>query len=268
MASAGQSWLKFLGTAGARFVMLKQLRASGGLWARIGRTHLLIDPGPGTLVRALSSRPALDASQLAAILLTHRHLDHANDVNVMIEAMTEGGFKRRGQLFAPREALEDDPVVLRYSRQFVQQIQVLEEGGDYSVGDLKVRTPLRHVHGAETYGLVLEAPGTPKVALIVDTRFFDALLEAYAGADVLVIHTVRYDRGDTTPEEILHLNVVDAERLIRHIRPKLAVLTHFGMTMVRAKPWVVAEELSQRTGLRVVAASDGMRLDLDSLSAT
>jgi len=42
--------LKFLGTAGARFAMLRQLRASGGLWLRWEDTNLLIDPGPGSLV--------------------------------------------------------------------------------------------------------------------------------------------------------------------------------------------------------------------------
>ena len=81
-------WIKFLGTAGARFVMIRQLRASVGLWLKSGSTHVLIDPGPGCLVRCSSVRPKLDPTGLNAIILTHRHLDHANDINVMIEAMT------------------------------------------------------------------------------------------------------------------------------------------------------------------------------------
>ena len=92
------NYIKFLGTAGARFVMIKQLRASGGLWVSSGETNILIDPGPGSIVRCASSRPKLDPGKLDAIILTHRHLDHANDINVMIEAMTEGGFKKRGVL--------------------------------------------------------------------------------------------------------------------------------------------------------------------------
>ena len=38
------SFIKFLGTAGARFVVTKQLRASGGLWLSAGKTNLSIDP--------------------------------------------------------------------------------------------------------------------------------------------------------------------------------------------------------------------------------
>ena len=95
------NFVKFLGTAGARFVMIKQLRASGGTWIRAGGVNVLIDPGPGSIVRCAASKPKLDPSSLDAIILTHRHLDHSNDVNVMIEAMTEGGFKKKGSLFLP-----------------------------------------------------------------------------------------------------------------------------------------------------------------------
>ncbi|MGA2467107.1 MAG: MBL fold metallo-hydrolase, partial [Thermodesulfobacteriota bacterium] len=61
---------------------MKQLRASGGVWLSIGKTNLYIDPGPGALVRCLSSKPKLEPSTLDGILLTHKHLDHSSDVNV------------------------------------------------------------------------------------------------------------------------------------------------------------------------------------------
>jgi hypothetical protein len=35
------------------------------------------------------------------------------------------------------------------------------------------------------------------------------------------------------------------------------------MTMVRAKPWEVASELEKELELKVIAASDGMKLDLE-----
>ena len=48
------------------------------------------------------------------------------------------------------------------------------------------------------------------------------------------------------------------------MRPRLAVLTHFGLTMLRARPWELAETLSRETGIRSLAASDRWRLDLDA----
>src|SRR4030043_1850168 len=136
--------IKFLGTAGARFVVTKQLRASGGVWLSVGKTNLYIDPGPGALVRCLNSKPKLEPSTLDGILLTHKHLDHSGDVNVMIEAMTEGGFKKRGVLFAPEDALEEDPVVLRYLRDSLEKIEILKENRTYRIGDISFSTSEKH----------------------------------------------------------------------------------------------------------------------------
>ncbi|MBU1999212.1 MAG: MBL fold metallo-hydrolase, partial [Candidatus Omnitrophica bacterium] len=120
-------FIKFLGTAGARFVMIKQLRASAGLWISCQGTNVIIDPGPGSIVHCAKSRPKLDPSKLDAVILTHRHLDHCGDVNVMIEAMTEGGFKKRGLVFCPQDALEGDPVIFKYLRNFPKEIIVLKK---------------------------------------------------------------------------------------------------------------------------------------------
>ena len=79
--------ITFLGTAGARFVVIRQFLASGGAWLNLGNTQILLDPGPGSLVQAAKRK--LDPAKLAAIILSHRHLDHSGDINIMIEAMTD-----------------------------------------------------------------------------------------------------------------------------------------------------------------------------------
>jgi phosphoribosyl 1,2-cyclic phosphodiesterase len=252
------SFIKFLGTAGARFVVLKQLRASGGVWLSVGKTNLYIDPGPGALVRCLSSKPKLEPSTLEGILLTHKHLDHSGDVNVMIEAMTEGGFKKRGVLFAPRDALEEDPVVLKYLMDYVEKVEVLRENSEYRIGDIQFSTARKHQHRVETYGLNFKTePFT--ISFITDTKFFPELPNLYRG-EILIIHVVRLKPIGDDP--IDHLSIEDVKTILKKTKPKLTILTHFGMTMIKAKPWVVAAELEKEVGKKVIAASDGMKLDL------
>lgn len=265
------AYIKFLGTAGARFAVARQILASGGLWFACDRTNLLIDPGPGSLVRCTSSRPRLDPANLDGIVLTHKHLDHSVDVNVMIEAMTDGGFARRGVLLAPRDALEDDPVVLRYVRGALERIELLEVGRQTRIGGVTVQAAARHVHPVETYGLRLTA-GASTVGLVADTLYFDGLPDHYVGCDVLIVNVVRLDANrpgrpgtcftGPSPAEMpmQHLCMDDAARIIAAVKPRVAVLTHFGMSVIKARPWEIAREMSQRLGVNVLAARDGMQL--------
>jgi len=251
------NFLKFLGTAGARFVMIKQLRSSGGLWLSLEGKNILIDPGPGSIVRCASSKPRLDPTQLDAIIITHKHLDHTGDLSVSIEAMTEGGFKKRGLLFVPQDALDDDPVVLKYLRSFPEKIEVLKEGGKYKIGEVLFNTPVKHIHRVETYGLNFIVEGKNILSIISDTKYFEGIEKYYPGK-TLVINVVRFE-----PDPGLdHLSIPEVKEIIKRAKPERAILTHFGMKMVQAKPWEVAEKLKKELGIEVLAASDGMTVEL------
>lgn len=256
--------IKFLGTAGARIVVAKQLRSSAGTWITLDDKNLLLDPGPGTLVRCAKSKPFLDPTQLDAIILSHQHIDHANDVNIMIEAMTNGGFSKKGALFAPLSALENDPVVLKYVRDYVNEIHILKEGNSYTLGSVGIFTPLRHIHPVETYGIVLKS-SKYIISFIVDSRFFPDLITKYKKSDLIVINVVRYNEKGAKRLDVDHLNLEDAKKIITGIKPKQAILTHFGMTMVRSKPWEITSEIEKEIGIKTIAASDGMEFDLTNI---
>lgn len=252
----------FLGTGGARFVVARQFRASGGMWMRFGRTQLHVDPGPGALVRALSHVPPCNPRELDAIAISHKHLDHANDVNVMIEAMTSGGFRRRGTLLAPRDALEGDPVVFPYAQKFVERIEVLSErAGPYRIGEVDVHTSVRHVHSVETYGMHFRYEGTV-VSYLPCGRYFEELAPDYARhrPDVLILNVLRFRDG----MDVDHLTFDHAREVLRTVQSRVAVLQHFGTKMLEQRPPKLALELQEELGMRVIAARDGMHLDVET----
>ncbi len=257
MAEIRGDFIKFLGTAGARFVMIKQLRSSGGIWVSYRGTNVLIDPGPGSIVRCALSKPKLDPTKLDGIILTHRHLDHSGDINVMIEAMTEGGFKKKGVVFCPCDGIGENSLILKHELGFPEKIEALKENKKYKVGEFEFATSVAHIHPAETYGLKFNLNET-KAALLADTRYFDGLVDCYKKTDVLILPVVFYQPRP----EVDHLCLADAEQLISKIKPKKAILTHFGMTMLTAKPHIQAQELTRKLGIEVLAAYDGMALKI------
>ncbi len=258
--------VRFLGTGGARFVVAKQIRASGGMWYRFSpdpgergvTTQIHVDPGPGALVRALSVVPPCDPSKLDALVLSHKHLDHAGDVNVMIEAMTQGGFHKRGQVLGPRDAFEGE-AVFPYAAEFVRSYRYFEEkSGPYEINDVSVRTSIRHVHGVETYGFHFTHRGTT-ISYLPCGRYFEGLAEDYAAhhPDVLIVNVLRY-RDEM---KVDHLTFDQARHIFSIVKPRVGVMTHFSTRMLEAGPERLAQELEDELGIRMYAAYDGWTLD-------
>jgi hypothetical protein len=75
-----------------------------------------------------------------------------------------------------------------------------------------------------------------------------------------VLNVVRLEPHESG--EVMHLCLADVKTIVSEIRPEKAIMTHFGMTMIKAKPWQLAKELSDELGMEVVAASDGMTVEL------
>jgi ribonuclease BN (tRNA processing enzyme) len=245
----------FLGTAGARYVVAKQFRASGGLLLKRDRDYLLIDPGPGSLVYLAKYKISPD--KISFLLVSHKHLDHSADINVLVDAITEGGFKKRGRVFLPEEVLQEG-LLLSYLRNALREVIILSEKETYQVGSWVFHTTKRLLHSAENYGFIFELDQGKRLGLITDTAYFEGLAEEFKEISHLIVNVVRYQ----PKEGVLHLSISDVKLLLKKIRPELTILTHFGMTMLKANPFKVARELSAELNLQVISAYDGMRVNL------
>jgi phosphoribosyl 1,2-cyclic phosphodiesterase len=252
----------FLGSGGARFVVARQLRASGGMWLRFDQTQVHIDPGPGALVRALSHVPPCNPRELDAIVLSHKHLDHSGDATAMIEAMTSGGFRRRGALFAPSDALDDEPTVFPYAQGFAERVERLKPAsGPYPIGDIELFTSIPHVHSVETYGIHVRAHHL-RFSYLTCGRYFDGLAEDYAAhrPDVLVINVLRFHDA----MDVDHLTWEQARRIVEAVRPSVAIFNHFGTKMLEQDPRGLAQDVEDDLGIRAIAAYDGLHVDLET----
>ncbi|MEO0184670.1 MAG: MBL fold metallo-hydrolase [candidate division WOR-3 bacterium] len=248
----------FLGTGGARFVIAKQLRATGGILFRLGGKNILVDPGPESYYRFLNYVPKFNPEKIDAIILTHKHIDHSADVNVYLDVVTQGGFKKNGLLVAPGDAFGKGGVVFDYLLEFLNEVKIIKTGVELIFNGLKVAFPIKHNHRVETYGIKF-ACSNYSISYIVDTKFFPELIEAYQ-ADIIILSLLKLE-----PSEVDHLSVADCEEIISGIKPRIAIITHFGMTVIRNGPWNIARQLKEKTGITVLAAEDGKHYEISKL---
>jgi phosphoribosyl 1,2-cyclic phosphodiesterase len=247
--------LTFLGVAGGRWVVLRQLRASGGMILELADQKIHIDPGPGALVRA--SEQKIDLCNLSAVVVSHRHQDHMNDAVVAIESMTKGATKKRGVFISSSSVInggKDNPPILdSFHKEKLERLEVMSPGDTLKLGKVRVKaTPTEH-RDAEGLGFLFEGEGM-RIGYTGDGEYFRGMEKHFMGCDFLVMNVLR-PRTDEWPG---HMNSEGALRLVSGARPERAVMQHFGMKMLSGVAEKEAAWISSQSGVKTVAARDGM----------
>lgn len=254
----------FLGTGGARIVVNKQIRATGGIILQYGDEQLHIDPGPGALIRA--KQYGVDLERNTAILVSHNHPDHCNDMNIVIDAMTIGGIKKKGILIANKTVIkgtaEEYPLLTTYHKNCLEKVTILEPGKKVKLNDIIVTATNAKHEDPNSIGFRIM---TPKFTLgyTSDTEWFRGIEKEYKGCDVIIINNLK-PLGNKYKG---HFSSADSIKLLQKVKPKLAILQHFGMSMLRANPLYEAREIQKQSGVQTIAATDGMTIDPLSYSA-
>ncbi|MBN1502061.1 MBL fold metallo-hydrolase [Candidatus Woesearchaeota archaeon] len=251
----------FLGTAGDSIVCGKQYRASGGIIFNLESKQFHIDPGPGALVMA--KMQGINLRENTAVFVSHNHIIHANDVNAVISAMTHNGLDKKGVLCASKSVLfgseNDEPFLKDFYRHCVEKYITLEKGTLAGIENIDIRA-------TETKHLDKKGVGfrfnTPRVSIgyTSDTEYFSNLVNEFKDIDILILNVV----NPTNNESKDNLNTDDAVKLIEKIKPQLAIITHFGIKMLKADPLYEAREIQKQTGVHTIAAKDGMAISPSS----
>ena len=252
--------ITFLGTGGGRFTTISQKRMSGGF--RIDNIHgfnLHVDPGPGALIRSLEYR--LNPGHINGVFISHCHTDHYNDAEILIEAMTKGMTKNYGNIIGSKSVMEGaerwGPSISNYHKSNSQNYTLTpDETIDFDQFKIK---GTKTIHG-DPYGVGFQIDTNRfKISYTSDTRYFEELSQYHKGADILIGSVLR--SGDKGLKG--HMCSDDFKNLIEEIKPKLAIMTHFGYKFLKENPFNKAKEIKRETGVRTIAATDGMCIDID-----
>ncbi|MEW6528559.1 MAG: MBL fold metallo-hydrolase [Candidatus Micrarchaeota archaeon] len=250
----------FLGTGGGRMNLIKQNRWTGGFRIN-GSLNIHVDPGPGALVHSLEMKQI--PTDLDAIIVTHSHIDHCSDANVLIEAMSGYTLKKRGIIIGSKNSIEGDykgdRAFTLYHLSRVDEVYCAKWnekrifktlGGTFEIEITKAK------HEETTcFGFKLSMD-EKIVGYTSDSEYFDGLHEQYNYCDWLIVNTMK----PTADEYKGHLTIERTIELLKTAKPKIAILTHVGIKMLREGPEKVAAYIEKESGIRTIAAHDGMKL--------
>lgn len=246
------------------FATITQRRMTGGFRIEeIDGKNLHMDPGPGALVR--SYQFGVNPLKLHGILVSHSHTDHYSDAEVLIEAMTRGMTRKKGLVIGSQSVINGyqqwGPCISHYHLS-KPQVEVMESGQILRLDDIKITaTPTKH-GDPKTIGFRLEWDGFT-LSYTSDTAYFEELHQHHQNADVLIASVIRPGN-----EKIQgHMCADEFQTLVEETRPKLAIMTHLGMKLITDHPVEEAHRITKNTGVKTIAAQDGLEIDLDQFRA-
>ena len=252
--------ITFLGTGGGRFSAISQRRMTGGFRIdNLNGKNYHVDPGPGALVRTYQF--GFDPRNLSGVFISHAHTDHYNDAEILIEAMTRGMTKHHGVILGNKSVLDGyerwGPGISKY-HQSSSKKYVLEPNKVENINGCYIKGT-KTIHGdPEGIGFQINSRGF-KISYTSDTSYFEDLHKYHEGADILIASVLR-PGNKSIKGHLCSRNFID---LLKEVKPKLAIMTHFGIKMLSMDPIDEAKRITRETGVKTLAAFDGMSFEVN-----
>lgn len=251
----------FLGTAGSITAASKSARSSGGIILQVDELQFHLDPGPGALLKA--KEYGVNLHHTTAILVSHNHINHCNDLNALVDAMTHSGIEQHGIVLGSKSVLQQStdyhPFLSKYHQNLLERIIPVEKNHKIGVELIEVNAlPAQHTDPT-AIGFKLFCPKFT-ISYTGDTECTQELLDELAGTDVLILN-VPYP-GNTAKG--MNLDTENATKIVSRVKPRLAVITHFGLEMLKADPLEEARTIQRMSGVITIAAKDGFTITPES----
>jgi len=179
--------------------------------------------------------------------------------------MTYGGLDQRGVLIANKTSLHgtDDypPSVSNHHRNLLERYIVVDRNQKIGVNDIEIETLTARHNEPNSIGFKFFTPDFT-LTYTADTVCAQDIIEQYMGTHILILNVPSTKKSEN------NLCTEDAINIIEKVKPKLAIITHFGHSMIKADPMYEVREIQKKTKIQVLAAKDGMLVNPVSYAAS
>jgi L-ascorbate metabolism protein UlaG (beta-lactamase superfamily) len=214
-----------------------------------------INPGPGSLVRYRQCD--LSARETDVILVSRNTTLHANDVNAVIDAMTNDGLDKKGVLVSIPQAIEGDSkrrgLLEQNSQNNIERVIQLKVGDKVALNNVEISPTPTEYSDESGVGYLIS---TPKYLLsyVGDTKYAKRVSKPHEIADIVILNVPFIHPKSDEPG----MSLEDAIKFIHEVKPILAIVTGFGMKMLESDILDHIRRIQHETKVQTIAAKDGM----------
>lgn len=241
----------FLGTGGGKYVLASQNRNCSGFVLNLNNELFVVDPGAGSLFNFVKA--GFKINDIKGIFVSHSHLSHCNDLNLFVDAITQGGVEKKCGVYAGESV---NNYITDVHREYLNKFEIMNAGKLVKIGNVNVQA-LKTKHSDESCVGFKFFSDRFVLSYSADSGYFGGMAEEYFGSDILILNNVNPFNSRKSD----NLRCEDSVSLVNKVKPKLVILTHFGEDMLKANPIYEARKIQKRTGVDVIAAHDGMVVD-------
>lgn len=180
--------------------------------------------------------------------------------------MTYSGLDKAGVLVASKSVVNGtgnlNASLISYYNNFLERFIILESGQRVGINEVEI-VALKTKHSDPT-GIGFKF-FTPYFTLTYsgDTKYSSELAEQYKNSNILILN-VPYLKKEEAKD---NLCLEDAIKIIKEVNPRLAIIQHFGASMIKGDPLYLIREIQKETNIQTIAAKDGMVINPLSYSA-
>ncbi len=240
--------LIFIGVGGGRFVAERQYPPfyTGGFRIHTEKLKIHVDPGPGAVLRM--AELGYKAEDTDVLIVSHNHMDHGSDANLIGEAMNAFGLEKLGVYVGSKNTVYEphcNNIVLPYvaNRFKATYFPAPDERLSFThkgEGIEMKTTPIKHPEPTG-WGFVMNIE-SKKIGYTSDTLYYEGLGARFKGVDVLIANVAKVKPSSWGQ----HLTVKgDFERLLAESQPKKMVVYHMGEEIIHYGRERLAKELKK-----------------------
>jgi len=236
---------------------------SGGMLIRFKDRNIIVDPGENSL--SFLTGTGYDPYQITDVIASHSHNDHIGDLTSIVSSALQLNLvsNRDTNIIVPPSLVDygnenstcfgftlpmyawqgnvhalywQDTQIQRHNSKMIQSVKTITIGEDIEITSIQGKHSKMPVSG-----YIFTTP-VGKFAYTGDTEYFSGLAEQYKDVDLLWMNMntlgldSMYECEENVPLQVSavhnHLGYVGVCTLIDAVRPKTAIVSHFGSQLL------------------------------------